>query len=118
MNIDDVFASEYLSAADLAEDTAITVTIARVTELEEYQKLLIEFDNASKSLVCNKTNARTIAKAYGPETDNWIGKKLTLFRDSVWMNGEEKPCIRVKCPKAKGMRIEPINEAEDNGPPF
>ena len=49
-----------------------------------------------KRLVLNKTNAMTIAKMHGHETDDWKGKRITLFPTTVEAFGQTVDCIRVR----------------------
>jgi hypothetical protein len=44
--------------------------------------------------------ARAIAELYGPETDSWTGKYVTLYADLVKAFGEDHLAIRVKAPAA------------------
>jgi hypothetical protein len=74
MKISDIFPSKYLKAEDL-EGANVTVTIEQVNREEvgpkKESKLVISFANTLKKMVLNKTNAATIAKLYGEETDEW-----------------------------------------------
>ena len=58
------------------------------------EKPVILFLNASKRLVLNKTNARTIATVTGSEnTDSWTGAVVRLFVTPVDVRGETKMAI-------------------------
>jgi hypothetical protein len=46
--------------------------------------------------VLGKAVTRQIAKSLGNETDDWMGKEITLFVDSQKMFGETKPVIRAR----------------------
>ena len=41
-------------------------------------------------MVVNRTNADRIAFLYSPDTDNWLGKPITLFTDMVAFRA--RPC--------------------------
>ena len=82
MNIYDAFPSKYLKAEDLkGEHVTFTIEEFNTEEVgsEEGSKPVISFVNTLKKMVLNKTNAETIAKLYGGETDQWPGKKLILY---------------------------------------
>ncbi len=49
-----------------------------------------------KRLVLNKTNAKTVIKLLGHETDAWKGKKIVLFPTQCEAFGEIVDCIRVR----------------------
>lgn len=98
MDVDLMFPSRFIKAADLQGKDA-TKTIRKVTleELEREDKTketkgIIEFADAKKRLVLNKTNALSIKAMFGRETDNWIGKRITMFPTTF----NDEPCIRIK----------------------
>jgi len=90
-----------LKAADLPEQGTEGATIEKI-RLEEIgrdrdQKPVIYFEEFSKGLVCNKTNARVIARGFGSEEfDDWIGQRILLYRAEVEFQGELVEAIRVK----------------------
>lgn len=92
---------KYLHACDLA-GRDVTVTIARVTKGTlkskegETTKPLIFFEGKEKPLGANTTNCRTIAKLYGNDTTNWVGKRITLYPTETDAFGETVDCIRVR----------------------
>ena len=101
MNVHELFPSNWLSGHDL-NGKRIAVTIRTVT-LEEMQtpgggkeqKPVVWFEKATKGLVLNKTNALAIAKQYGPDTETWSGKAVTLYPTTVMAFGEEHNVVRV-----------------------
>ena len=65
-----------------------------------------------KPLVCNGTNWDVIEALYGPESDDWIGKCITLWRDpSVKFKGKRTGGIRVR-------EIVPSDGADEKDIPF
>jgi hypothetical protein len=101
MKISDVFPSKYVKAADL-EGRTVTLTIKdlRIEKMghgsEEERKPVLYFEKATKGLVLNATNARTIAALYGDESDDWPGKRVTLYPTQVKAFGQLQACIRIK----------------------
>ena len=59
-------------------------------------KVILSFTSGAKSLIVNKTNARSIAKALGPETNNWRGKSIVLVPSQVDFRGDIVDAIRVR----------------------
>lgn len=100
MKISDAFPSNFLRADDL-QGKQVTVTISEITFEEigqgrdKEEKLMIAFKGKEKKLVCNKTNANTISKLYGDDTDEWIGKPITLVAREVEFQGDAVWAIRV-----------------------
>jgi hypothetical protein len=103
MNINQVFPRKYAIGQDIdgkQPTLAIrAVTLEQMGESHE-KKPVIWFTGAKKGVVLNKTMARAIAELYGPETDSWTGKYVTLYADLVKAFGEDHLAIRVKAPAA------------------
>lgn len=109
MNLQTAYPSRYLSAEDL-NGQDVTMTIAGVTMetlgqgRDSQQKLVASFVGKKKAFVLNKTNAKTIAKLYGDETDGWVGKRITIRAQEVEFQGDMVLALRVslKAPAQAG----------------
>ena len=120
MDINSAFPSKWLKSGDLG-DSDLTLTITHVvmeeigqgTEAEE--KPIVYFQEEEKGLVLNKTNADTISRLYGHNTDGWIGKPVTLFSTEVDFKGSQTLAIRVRLRAPKAGRAETAVPA---APPF
>lgn len=121
MHVDLLFPSKYLKCADLhGEDLVIELRkLETKHELKRAggavdRKPVFRTDvviaGESKMWTLNKTNSQTIASMHGPETDNWNGKKITLFPDTTKFAGKTVPCIRVRevVPKQKQPPADPV----------
>lgn len=104
MKLSQAFPSNFLKAEDLG-GKSVTLTIQSV-EMEEIgqgrekeNKLVIQFAKTDKKLVCNVTNARTIEKLYGDDTDSWVGQRITIAPREVEFQGEMRWAIRVSLTK-------------------
>lgn len=111
MNINDAFPSNYLKAADLKGNEPV-VTISHITteKMGEDDKLVLYFKGKEKGVVLNKTNATNIASMYGPETDDWQGKKVKLVVAWVDFQGRSVEAIRVRPPGDKSAPLPTRNE--------
>lgn len=100
MDINAIYSGNSLKAADLqgAEPT-VTIESIEVKQFDDGNKIIIKFQGKEKTFVCNKTNANRIASAYGSNTDNWLGQKITLYTDQVDFQGKLVDAIRVKVKK-------------------
>jgi hypothetical protein len=102
MNVYDLFPTRFVAAADL-NGKSFTLTIRSVT-LEDMQshdqktvtKPCLWFTNATKGMVLNKTNTMIIADMYGPETDGWAGKRITIYATKVRAFGKLEEAVRVR----------------------
>lgn len=101
MKLSEAFPSNFLKHTDIPS-AGVTVVIAKA-EMEEIgqgkdaeNKLILSFQDTAKKLVTNVTNAKNIAKVIGSDdTDNWIGKPITLVVREVDFQGETTLAIRV-----------------------
>ena len=99
VNIDEAYksTSAWLCAADLkGNDAKVTIESASMEEVGSDHKLVVYFKGKEKGLALNKTNARTIAAAYGIESDAWGGKELILFPTMVEYQNKMVEAIRVR----------------------
>jgi hypothetical protein len=102
MKQDDVFPSKYLRAEELDDEITLTINKIEMTSFEDNKGVKAEkpvayFKEIQKGLVINKTNWKSIAEAAGEEdSDNWIGKQITLFVMDVASFGDTVSGIRVK----------------------
>jgi hypothetical protein len=109
MNINEIFGGNHVKTADL-KGREHTVTIESICFKEfpgqngqpPRTKPVISFVGKPKTFVCNPTCGAAIAFLYGPETDNWIGKKITLFPTQTQFGSGMVDCIRVKPPATHG----------------
>ena len=97
-DINSLFPSNYLKAADLQgrEARAVIDTV----ELEELgdgeTKPVLRLRGKAKGIVLNRINATTLAEAFGPETDGWAGKDVTLFTAKVLYQGRMVDGLRLR----------------------
>jgi hypothetical protein len=104
-NVSDLFPSKYLSCADLADEEAV-FTIKKVEPYKTQEgdpKLIITFSEPVKPLMANQTNTRTIAKVYGDDTDDWIGKRITLYPTEVQFKKDMVEAIRIRSKPPKPL---------------
>lgn len=87
MHFKKLFPTGFIDESDLPED--VTVKIGKVATESLHlpgasapeTRVVLAFDGAKKKLVLNKTNAIRIARMHGKDTENWIGKSITLYFD-------------------------------------
>ena len=102
MNIDETFPreSEWINHADLqGKEVSLTITDVGVAEYEDGKRQpAVSFLGTDKKLGLNVINRETIKAAYGPETDNWIGKCIILFKSTTPFGNKIVDCVRLRCP--------------------
>ena len=102
MKVSQVYPTKYVKGEDLKE-REVTLTIKGVTMEkmmptpgEETEEMVVWFNGTDKGYVLNQTNARTIAKLYGDDTDDWPGKRITLFPKKIHAFGKWQVVANVK----------------------
>lgn len=106
MNIQNAFPSKWLKSGDVEEgDLILTIREVVMEDIgsgeQQERKPVLYFEETEKGMVLNKTNADTISRLHTPETDNWIGKKISIFATEVDFAGKQTLALRVrmKAPK-------------------
>jgi hypothetical protein len=104
MKLNEMFPRKYATGEDL-NGKVVVVTIARITSEKmrpnqaslEVEKFVIYFQETKKGVVLSRTLARQIARAVGSDdTDNWTGKRVTLYPESMIVAGVNRVAIRAK----------------------
>lgn len=96
------FDKEMLGAWDLPErDVVVTIASAGGGELtgvggRKTKKPIITFVGKEKKMAINATNGKAIAGMYGNFVQDWVGKRVTLYKTTTQMGGETMDCIRIR----------------------
>lgn len=104
MKLNDLFPRKYAAGEDL-QGRPFTVTISHL-QLEKMtptpgaapvEKWVVFFKETQKGVVLSKTLATQIAQAVGSDdTDNWSGKKVVIYPETVNVAGKTRIAIRAK----------------------
>jgi hypothetical protein len=100
MNALEVFPSKFLKASDIGTAQPVVEIMAVVIETlgqgeDQETKPVCYFKAKEKGLVCNKTNFNTLIDLFGPETDDWIGKKIKIMSMEVAFRGKMTMSLRI-----------------------
>jgi hypothetical protein len=115
------FQSNFLAATDLSGPTIVVVVDVTEEEIGKEKDLkMVAKLRDHKPWIVNKTNARSLAKMYGDDTNNWVNKPVTLITPDVEFNGQSKPAIRVLVkPGTRKLARPPIEvDLKDKIPDF
>jgi len=118
VNILEQFPSKFIKAADLnGKDWTLTIDRVEVEIVgppdDQEEKPILHFQGAKRGLLLNKTNALTLAALYGPETDHWTGKQITLYPAKVQAFGGIVDAVRIRDrAPASTEQVEKKGEAE------
>jgi hypothetical protein len=113
--------TQFLGQWDLPPDRDAIVVIEKVERYvperpkkgDKKNKLLISFRGKRKPWLSAPTTQKTIAKLYGVQIENWIGKPIALYVDpSVEFGGEVTGGIRVR-PRPPTRGAQPTSDPLD-----
>jgi hypothetical protein len=102
MRVKKFFSSTFITPADVEEaggELSVTLQDVEQVELRDGPKLMAVFEGEHPGLVLNQTNIRTLVKAYGDDSEDWLGNAITLFLIDVEVQGEMKRGIRIRPPR-------------------
>jgi hypothetical protein len=94
--------SPHLEAADLCgKEKVVTMKSVgfKVVGEAKVNKGVIEFEEFDRGMVLNRTNLKRVIELHGTETDDWTGKKITLYPSETDFQGKTVPCLRVRAKK-------------------
>lgn len=112
---DDFFPSRFMKAADVDEEkpvlTVMDVNYEPIGEDNE-MKLILAFQEVTKELVLNRTNASNLEEMYGKVPNNWIGKRVEMYTTFVDFKGKSVEAVRIKpqIPTESPLVSEPVQE--------
>lgn len=89
----------HLEAADFPTDTEVTIKNVAIKDdigEDKVTKGVVFFEECDRGMVLNRTNLKRIIAQHGNETDEWAGKKITLYPSETDYGGRTVPCIRVR----------------------
>jgi len=114
----EAFPTKYLSHSDLqGQDHTLTIKSVEMDKVGEDTKPIMYFHGAQKGLALNVTNTRTITSIFqSDESDDWIGKQITLGVSWVDYKGEQVQAIRVR-PQVRQPQNVPGNSPPAANPP-
>lgn len=103
LSYDQLFPGRFIKSGEFqGKDVTLTIAKVRIEELEgdggKKVKGIVSFRETKKEWVLNRTNGECLKAMWGKETDNWLGKRVTLwpapFNDNL--TGEKTTAIRVR----------------------
>ncbi len=89
-------AANYLNANDIAKPINTTIAGVTVESMKDgKKKIVVVLAGLEKSLVLNKTNAKTLAQKFGEDTNDWAGKEISLAAVPVEFQGAMTKGLRI-----------------------
>ena len=103
--VSEFFDSKHLAAADLGgKEHKLIIERTDFAEFKDGNKPVLFFSGRKKGMVLNKTNASKLRNQYGDEMNDWAGKEVIIYPDTVDFQGQMVACIRLRpvLPQAQG----------------
>jgi hypothetical protein len=85
-------ASKAIGVADVPPEREVTVTIAGVgsEKFDKDERGVIRVSGSDRFLPLNRGNGARIAAMFGPDTEGWTGKRITVAVDATVTFGGER----------------------------
>jgi hypothetical protein len=110
------FLTGLLNAEHLQPNVKIEVTIKEVVDREFEDgsvKSVVYFEEGLRPCVLNQTRLIECMTAWGPNSENWVGQKLTVSRGKTKFNNKTVDCVAFEAVTATRIPPPPAN---DRGP--
>lgn len=118
--VSEMISSKFLRKEDIEDDIVVTAKHVALEDMpgdDGEKRWVLSFRELSKGLVLNTTTIRTLEKAYGGDTDGWVGKKVTLYVDpNVSFRGQVVGGLRLRPVKPKLAPVAPPEDFNDEIP--
>ena len=111
-NFKKCFSKEYLTAADILEPIDVVIKHVTIEEMptDGGMRPVLYFKGLEQGLVCNHTNADTLAELAGSDmTEDLIGQHITLYTETTRYAG--KSCLGIRL---RGTRPSAVKAAKKN----
>ena len=104
MNINELFPSNFIKAADLkGQVRRVTIETVGPEEIAQGEvKGVCRFVGIQRGLILNRTNATLLSASFGLETTAWHGKTVELYPDKVMFQSRVVDAIRIRVPLDNG----------------
>src|SRR4030067_583564 len=121
MKLSQMFPRRYATGEDL-QGQPVTLTITKVARekmhlqpnASEVERWVIYFKEAQKGVILSRTLAYQVGEAVGDEeTDHWVGKRVTLYPQTMMVAGKRVTAIRARSDDP-GKDQSPGNIAEED----
>lgn len=126
--VSDMIVSKFLRKEDFDEDRVMTIRGVKLEDMpgdDGQQKWVLYFREEAKGMALNVTTIRVLEKAFGDDSDQWMGKKVKVYVDpNVSFGGRVVGGLRLMPPKtakpAPAPEVAPVTKDDqfDDDIPF
>jgi len=115
--VSDMIVSKFLRKEDFDEDRVMTIKTVKLEDMpgdDGQQKWVLYFREEAKGMALNVTTIRVLEKAFGDDSDNWVGKRVMVYVDpNVSFGGRVVGGLRLRPPKQAAASPPPKQEVEE-----
>jgi hypothetical protein len=107
--VSDMIQSKFLRKEDVDDELVVTMRAVKLEEMPgdgREERWVLYFKELAKGLVLNATMIRVLEKNYGQHSDDWTGRKATLFVDET---------VQFKGQIVGGLRLRPMRSTKPPG---
>jgi len=109
--------SKFLRKDDVDDDVIVTIKDVSLEDMpgdSGEQRWVLAFRELPKGLVLNTTSIRVLEKAFGQDSDDWRGQKVSLYVDpNVSFKGQVVGGLRLRPLKAKAPKAAQLVPVDD-----
>jgi hypothetical protein len=131
--VSDMIVSKFLRKEDFDEDRVMTIRGVKLEDMpgdDGQQKWVLYFREEQKGMALNVTTIRVLEKAFGDDSDMWVGKKVKVYVDpNVSFGGRvvgglrlmpprQQPSQQPKAPPPPETVTAPTDDGFDDDIPF
>ncbi len=103
MNLKEEFPSKWLTGDDLDEPRVVVIEEVGIEEFDsrnspgkKEKKLSLQFKGEDKGIILNVGMRNIVMGFYGPETDEWVGKRIRIMQAPFTDDkGDTKMVVRI-----------------------
>ena len=118
--VSDMIVSKFLRKEDFDEDRVMTIRGVKLEDMpgdDGQQKWVLYFREEAKGMALNVTTIRVLEKAFGDDSDQWVGKKVKVYVDpNVSFGGRVVGGLRLMPPKNTAARAPAPPPPEERAP--
>ena len=118
--VSEMIQSKFLRKDDVDDDVIVTIKDVSLGDMpgdSGEQRWVLAFRELPKGLVLNTTSIRVLEKAFGQDSDDWRGQKVSLYVDpNVSFKGQVVGGLRLRPLKAKAPKaaqLVPVDDLND-----
>ena len=115
--VSEMIQSKFLRKDDVDDDVIVTIKDVSLEDMpgdSGEQRWVLAFRELPQGLVLNTTSIRVLEKAFGQDSDDWRGQKVSLYVDpNVSFKGQVVGGLRLRPLKAKAPKAAQLVPVDD-----